>query len=91
MRRYHTELHITLRHWRDHLRFHQNSNIARGISPAGVACDCERQPGRFRKRDAYDCGLPRCGVCHPHKQLGHQPTRQERLSQQRMIEQLGEQ
>jgi hypothetical protein len=25
--------------------------------------------GRLAKRDPYDCGKTRCGVCHPHKRL----------------------
>lgn len=29
-----------------------------------------RSPGHFRKRHPYDCGRPRCHVCHGSKLLG---------------------
>ena len=46
-----------------------------------------RSIGYFRKRDAYDCGNTRCGICHPEKRFGHKPTRQELAVELKMKEQ----
>ena len=39
-----------------------------------------RQPwGRYAKRHYFDCGRPRCGLCHRGKHVGlREPTAQER-------------
>ena len=71
MQRYHAELRIMQRHWREGMR----------IGKALAA-------GYYRKRDAYDCGNSRCGVCHPEKRFGHTATRQERVATLRMGEQM---
>ena len=39
-----------------------------------------RDRGRYRKKDPFDCGKTRCGICHHNKILGHSETRQEKLS-----------
>jgi hypothetical protein len=41
-----------------------------GVSAYVVDCECDEQIGRFRKKDAYDCGKTRCIICHGEKVLG---------------------
>lgn len=74
MRRWHLDKKIALREWRKHRRKHVDQNkrsiVARvgiGMSPDVVECRCDDQVGRFRKIDAFDCGRPRCGLCHYDK------------------------
>lgn len=72
MKRADEERDRTKREWRKHLESH-----LRGINPGKgltVQCECDKQPGRFRKRKAHDCGRPQCQVCHPHKYPKRQPT-----------------
>lgn len=76
---------MTRRNHREHLR------SAHGWPRRPVDCPCDLQAGRFRKKDAYDCGQPRCRVCHHYKFLHrgrHEPTRQELLADRRQREQL---
>ena len=64
MRRAAIEKSRTLQTWRRHLATHGHK----------VVCDCELQPGRFRKSQRIGgCGLPRCYLCHFAK-LTDQPT-----------------
>lgn len=77
MRRYHNELAIIRKHHREHLR------SVHGWPKQPVNCPCDLQAGRFRKRDAYDCGQTLCRVCHYEKWQAngrHTETRQELLS-----------
>lgn len=71
MKRWHDDYHITLREWKKHRRIHVQSNLdwARepGKDPFIVECACDDQVGRFRKKDAYDCGISRCLICHGDK------------------------
>jgi hypothetical protein len=70
MKRWHEEQEVALREWKKHRRMHVESNQYRnrvGISAYAVECECDEQVGRFRKTDAYDCGNPRCGICHGDK------------------------
>lgn len=69
MKRWHEDYKITLREWKKHRRSHvesnKDSNRGRiGRDPYEVDCECDEQKGRFRKKDAFDCGNPRCNVCH---------------------------
>lgn len=87
MMRWHQEKKITCRNWRNHRRIHVNSNIENsariGRDPYDVDCECDNQIGRFRKKDAYDCGKTMCRICHYNKWLyngGHEMTRQEIMS-----------
>lgn len=48
------------------------------------------QGGRFRKKKPFDCGNPRCGICHSHKRFGHTETRQEYFADLKFKEQLDE-
>lgn len=89
MRRYHVERHITDRNWRNHIRSHQQSNLARGVSPDKIDCLCDQQRGRFRKRDAHDCGKTRCFVCHCDKILDYK-TRQDLRSRDKFKAGLSE-
>ena len=62
MKRWHDEEKITKRNWKNHLDMHRQSTIDRGGNVEGV-CN-HHQAGRFRKKDAYDCGKTQCRICH---------------------------
>ena len=49
-----------------------------------------RQLGRFRKKDAWDCGRSRCAGCHSDKYPKRTPTRHEEESSRAFREQLAE-
>ena len=67
MRRAAIERNRTLRIWRSHLATHFGQ----------LVCECELQPGRFRKSQrAGGCGRPRCWLCHSAKLAGR-PTLKE--------------
>lgn len=76
MRRWHEELPLMLRRWRDELHKHGLDpapylHAYRNSESAQVAiCHCEKGPGVLRKRDPWDCGRPRCGLCHWSKVHG---------------------
>ena len=72
MKRWHEDFKISRREWKKHRDRHvkwNKSNCASrvGRSPYEVDCICDEQIGRFRKMDAFDCGRPRCGLCHSSK------------------------
>ena len=93
MKRWHEELTITLRNWRNHRRIHVEMNLAGtqvGEDPFQVDCTCDDQPGRFRKTDGYDCGHSQCYVCNHGKFPKRIPTAQEVLSALSLKEQLRE-
>lgn len=101
MKRWHEDYAVIRRQWRRHRRGHVESNKGRsqgdgpgqrrpGSDPADVDCRCDDQPGRFRKRDAHDCGRARCQVCHGYKFPKREPTRQERVADRVFREQLVE-
>ena len=93
MKRWHAELAITMRNWRKHRRIHVANNLARGKvgqDPFQVDCACDDQPGRFRKRDAYDCGNSQCYLCNHGKFPKRIPTCQEILSALSLKEQIQE-
>jgi hypothetical protein len=87
MKRWHEEVHITYRNWRNHRRFHVESNIDHGSQnepgkdPFEVDCECDNQRGRFRKKDAYDCGNTRCCLCHSDKFPKRDKTYQEKRAE----------
>jgi hypothetical protein len=86
MRRYHEEAPRTVREHRKHLRSH-------GWPKGEVSCPCDKQAGRFRKTDAFDCGKTLCRVCHHEKWRrngGHELTRQEVLAELKQKEGEGE-
>lgn len=90
MRRWHEEYPRTYREWRKHYRSHVESNKTSqrvaGKDPYDVDCICDRQKGRFRKRDAWDCGHARCYLCHSDKVPRRQATYQERCAALRLKE-----
>lgn len=91
MKRWHQEMHITLREWKKHRQSHVESNKSRnrvGVSAYVVDCECDEQIGRFRKKDAWDCGNPQCGICHSDKFPKREKTYQEIKSELKMKEQL---
>jgi len=46
------------------------------LHPDGNIQEKRTHVGYFRKRDIYDCGVPRCWVCHSDK-VFKLPNRQE--------------
>jgi len=83
MQRWHREKHIAKRHQREHLRFVYN------WPEQPVDCVCDRQIGRFRKRDGLDCGRPRCYLCHGYKLLKLK-RRSDRIADLKLQEGLNE-
>jgi hypothetical protein len=101
MKRWHEEMRITYREWREHWLIHVDANKVRAIGygffqrepgsdPEDVECPCDEQPGRFRKRDAYDCGKPGCLICHGDKFPRRKLTKQEMIASLQFEEQLRE-
>ena len=60
------------------------------VSAYEVDCECDEQIGRFRKKDANDCGIPGCFVCHSDKFPKRELTEQEKVSEISFREQLKE-
>jgi hypothetical protein len=79
MKRYSFELARTKRVHRVHMRFAHQSSF--------VACRCEFQVGRFRKRKALGCGRSRCQLCHFEKIFGI-PSIAERMRKQQFHDSL---
>jgi hypothetical protein len=77
MRRWHQERDLMLRRWRQEIAKHEASSdegypyaALAPVPPTGVqGCHCYRGMGTMRKRSPWDCGNPRCGVCHHEKWL----------------------
>jgi hypothetical protein len=101
MKRWHEEIHLTRREWKEHRLIHVEFNLLRGVGtglfqrqpgsdPRDVDCACDDQVGRFRKKDAYDCGNPACALCHGGKFPSRQRTRQEVIAAMRFNEQWQE-
>jgi hypothetical protein len=99
MKRRYEDMKITRREWKEHRLIHVEVNQFRGFGsgagqrlagsdPQEVACVCDQQIGRFRKRDAYDCGRPGCGICHSDKFPKRTLTKQEIWAEIRFREQL---
>lgn len=62
-----------------------------GVQPDerdGNICHCLLGIGFVRKRKAYDCGNPRCGICHSHKWHCYKRRRTEREAAIRFEESL---
>ena len=101
MKRGYKDRKITRREWKEHRWLHIDMNKTwvldlgqerrpAGLAPRDVDCLCDTQVGRFRKRDAYDCGRPRCMLCHVDKFPKRTLTRQEIKAEWRFQEQLQE-
>jgi hypothetical protein len=72
MKRWHEEYSVFYRQWKAHRKSHveTNKDSSRGrigLDPQIIDCTCDEQVGRFRKKDAWDCGNTQCGICHNDK------------------------
>ena len=99
MKRWHQDFTVSKRQWKRHRRMHVDSNKNYsigfqaqrvGVSAYEVDCECDDQIGRFRKKDAYDCGHTQCFMCHGDKFPKREPTEQEMISEMSFREQLME-
>lgn len=95
MKRWQVDRKIALREWRKHHRNHIKLNIDGsgkriGKDPLQVDCVCDGQIGRFRKKDAWDCGNPKCQLCHSYKFPKREKTRKELLFEADLKGQLQE-
>jgi hypothetical protein len=94
MKRWHQEISLITRQWKKHRQFHVDSNKTwtkePGRDPDIADCPCDDQKGRFRKKDAYDCGRPGCKVCHSDKFPKRIKTEQEINSDLDFKEQITE-
>jgi hypothetical protein len=87
VKRFQDDLKVARRNWKNHRRIHVEKVQNAGI-PAFNGTD--NQVGRFRKRDAFDCGIPHCGICHSDKYPKRISTEQEKISDLGFAEQLEE-
>jgi len=84
MKRWHDDFKIAFREWKKHRRTHVESNKGNqsanriGKSAYEVDCICDEQIGRFRKKDAYDCGNARCYICHADKLMNYKRRKEEK-------------
>ena len=83
MRRWHAERELMLRRWRNEIAAHGghsgwrlkgrhsfNGWLEAPVPPPACdldTCHCFLGPGFFRKRKPFDCGNPRCELCHSGK------------------------
>lgn len=92
MKRWHEDYAIAKRQWRKHHKMHVESNKGWvrevGKDPYEIDCVCDKQIGRFRKKDAYDCGNTQCKICHSDKFPKRTLSRQEKKSNLSLKEQL---
>lgn len=95
MRRWHQDSNVARREWRKHHKSHVESNKDNsfrriGKDPYEVDCICDEQIGRFRKKDAFDCGNVRCGICHSDKYPKRTKHEHEIISDLNFKEQMKE-
>lgn len=97
MKRWHEEYTVFYRQWKAHRKSHVESNVDNGgrpnrigKDPYKVDCACDDQVGRFRKKDAWDCGNTQCGICHRDKFPKREITDQEKKSNIKLKESLKE-
>lgn len=99
MKRRYEDRKFARREWKEHRRIHIDWNQFRGVGqgfgqrqpgsdPRDLDCVCNKQVGRFRKLDAFDCGKPGCGICHGDKFPRRSWTRQEIKAALQFREQL---
>jgi hypothetical protein len=83
MRRYHEDMPRTIKEHRRHMqRVH-------GWPRQPITCICDLQAGRFRKKDAFDCGRSRCLLCHGEKLLAR-PSVKDRIQRDRWRDSLAD-
>lgn len=94
MKRWHEDYPRTHREWRKHYLSHVQSNIdwtkEVGKDPYEIACVCDEQKGRFRKKDAWDCGKTQCCICHGYKYPKRYKKKQELVADMKYREELKE-
>ena len=94
--RWHKDYPIIYREWKKHHRQHVKQNIEShwgkepGYDPWDVSCSCDEQIGRFRKKDAWDCGKSHCFICHSDKFPKRQLSFQEIKVKLRLMEEIQE-
>jgi hypothetical protein len=71
-------------------RYHEELPIMHRQLREGTRLGKTLSAGYYRKRDAHDCGNPRCGICHREKRFGHSLTRQELAANHLLREQMTE-
>jgi hypothetical protein len=76
MKRYSFQRERIQREHRLHLRYLHN------WPKEAIACPCELQAGRFRKKKALGCGRARCLLCHCEKIFGI-PSHRDRIRRMR--------
>jgi hypothetical protein len=76
MKRWHDEEIRTKNEWQKHRKQHV-AETSGPTDPNQIACDCDEQAGRFRKKHAYGCGKVRCGMCKGHKYPKREKTLEE--------------
>ena len=88
MKRWHEDYFVSKREWKKHHHNHVESNKTWrrevGRDPYEIDCPCDNQIGRFRKKDAYDCGNTKCYICHNDKLPKRTLTRQEIISKEKL-------
>ncbi len=68
MKRWHEERSLMLRRWAiEKGKHHPGWGRFKNSEREGDECHCLRGPGFLRKRTPYDCGTPRCPLCHFEK------------------------
>jgi hypothetical protein len=93
MKRWHEDFPRTYREWKKRYLNHVEGNLRYCKTPGQDPCEvniCDKQIGRFRKTDAYDCGHARCFMCHSDKFPVREKTRKELRSELKFKEQLEE-
>lgn len=90
MRRWHEDYKISFREWKKYynreIKYQHEWGIQFGYELGHI-----KEIGRFRKKDAYDCGIPRCKICHYEKfYQKRSSTYQEWCSDLKMKEGLAE-
>ncbi len=65
MRRWHSEVALMHRRWRMEMEKHDYD--WRCPPTDKDACHCASGIGSVRKKKPFDCGNPRCGICHGEK------------------------
>lgn len=85
MKRWHEDFTRTNREWKEKnincMMWIHDLNNSEILSSAKFT-----QKGRYRKKDAWDCGNPQCGVCHSDKFPKRKKNRKEKLSDIKFLE-----
>lgn len=77
MKRWHEDYKIALREWKKHKYYMIAWRTWGTESVNNYTYQFENQKGRFRKKDALDCGHAKCSGCHSDKFPKRSKTRKE--------------